>query len=391
MYTLIFLIGICVYACIQFPIEDFKKSFPIMLLLQSLLWISSFFIPFDMIVWLFMGLLLDLYLLFYIKAYEQFRSYCIGQALLFLSSQTLSLLDAPYAHLLVLLCFFSLQYLLILYLNKRIKPYICIGIVGCFLITSILAISGNGVIALCTLIGFHLMIELTYQTFAASFDHDTTAFQTQVMSHHYEEVKAVYLNMRGWRHDYHNHIQSIKAYLDMGQVHQLKNYLDQLEEDLNEVDQLVKTGNLMVDAILNSKLSIAKQHHIRLTYKAIAPEQMSIRDTDLCVILGNLMDNAIESCKNLPQPERFIRVYIDIVRKQFYISITNAAIQELGFEERNYISKKRGDHGHGMKRVKLSVDKYDGYLNLKNEAGVFVSELMIPLQPIDEQKLPIRE
>ena len=57
----------------------------------------------------------------------------------------------------------------------------------------------------------------------------------------------------------------------------------------------------------------------------------------------------------------------------------NSARAEPDFDERNYISKKRGNHGLGMKRVKAMVDKYHGYLNLANEPGIFAAEVTMPL------------
>lgn len=60
------------------------------------------------------------------------------------------------------------------------------------------------------------------------------------MAHHYAEVKSVYMNMRGWRHDYHNHLQSLKAYLQLGQYKEADAYLFELEKDLDSVDALVK-------------------------------------------------------------------------------------------------------------------------------------------------------
>lgn len=391
MELFLFLVGVSLYTFVLFPLTEWKRSLPILYSIQILviligIYVHAFYVP-----CFFMILLWDIYVLFYTKSYEYFTSYCIKQGVLFLIAGSCLWLDITNPNAIFLVTFFTGTYLLMLYVMKRMLHYLCIGIILCFLISLYLCVMGNRWVGISVFLGMSCMVELSYRQFASRFYDDTTAFQTQVMSHHYEEVKSVYLDMRGWRHDYHNHLQSIKAYLEMGQLDGMRNYLNQLEHDLVQVDHLLKTGNLMVDAILNSKLTIAKQRHIQIQCKAIAPETMSIRDTDLCVILGNLMDNAMEACGKVTEEERFIRIYIDIVRKQFYISITNAAPQVLSFEEQNYISNKRGNHGHGMKRVQLSVDKYDGYLNLKNEAGVFVSELMIPLLPIDEQKPPFHE
>ena len=112
------------------------------------------------------------------------------------------------------------------------------------------------------------------------------------MAKHCEEVQNIYREMRGWRHDYHNHIQTMKAYRKLGENEKLDEYLAGLEADLAAVDTLVKSGNVKVDAILNSKLSLAKDRGVRVNVKAIVPPGLSISEIDLCVI-RNLLDNAI--------------------------------------------------------------------------------------------------
>ena len=112
----------------------------------------------------------------------------------------------------------------------------------------------------------------------------------------------------------------------------------------------------MLDAILNSKIAVAEKYNIKVICKAEVPEKLPVSDIDLCVILGNLLDNAIESCQKL-NINTFIRIYIAIIKKQLYISIQNAAKEELDFNERNYITTKRGNHGLGMKRVQILVNK----------------------------------
>lgn len=228
-------------------------------------------------------------------------------------------------------------------------------------------------------LGIFILLEVTLKTYQKSYKVSTSRFQENLMQHQYEEIKNIYLNMRGWRHDYHNHLQAIKAHLALNQLEQVQSYLLNLEKDLDRIDTYVKSGNLMIDAILNSKVSLAEKHDIKVTCKASVPEEIIITEIDLCVILGNLLDNAIESCSKLQNEQCFIRIYITILKKQLYISIQNSAKEDLNFEEKNYISTKRGNHGLGMKRVKSVVDKYNGFLNLQNEPGIFASEVTIPL------------
>ena len=99
--------------------------------------------------------------------------------------------------------------------------------------------------------------------------------------------------MRGWRHDYHSHIQTMLALTDKPE--EIREYLLGLNQDLTTVDQVLKTGNVMLDAILNSKLSLIKSKGIRVNAKAVVPAQLQISSIDLCIIIGNLLDNAMEA------------------------------------------------------------------------------------------------
>ena len=205
-------------------------------------------------------------------------------------------------------------------------------------------------------------------------------YQNRLLERQVQEVQNIYMTMRGWRHDYHNHLQSMKAYVKMGQYEKLDEYLAQLEQDLDQVNQLIESGNVNLDAILNSKISLALKNGIEVDYKATCPEELTVSDIDLCALIGNLIDNAVEACEKLPEGERrFIRLYIGVLKKQLYISITNATNEVVRKLDSEYITNKRGNHGHGLKRINLVVDKYEGYINRQNEPGVFVTEIMLPL------------
>lgn len=231
-----------------------------------------------------------------------------------------------------------------------------------------------------------IVLERTFTGFQKGFEKDSTSFREEVLKHQYEEIKNIYLNMRGWRHDYHNHLQVMKAHLAFNQKEKLEQYLNELEQELDRVDAYVKSGNLMLDAILNSKLSLMEKCGIAITCKAELAADIPLLEVDLCVILGNLLDNAMEACEQLPQKERFVRVYIAVIKKQFYISVQNSAKEEPNFNEKNYITNKRGNHGLGVRRVKALVDKYEGFLNLQNEPGIFAAEVTLPIKVMGSTK-----
>ena len=90
------------------------------------------------------------------------------------------------------------------------------------------------------------------------------------------------------------------------------------------------------------------------------PKELSVSDIDLCVVIGNLIDNAVEACRTVKKEEQFLRLYIAPLKQQLYITVTNATSEVVRKLDEEYISKKRGDHGHGLKRINNVVKKYDG-------------------------------
>lgn len=206
-------------------------------------------------------------------------------------------------------------------------------------------------------------------------------FQNGLMATHITEVEHIYGQMRGWRHDYHNHMQVLKAHLQLNHYAEIGTYLDKLSADLAQVDVIIKTGNVMVDAILNSKISVARAKEINVNAKAIVPKKLNISEIDLCVIIGNLLDNAVEANMKMTDPAgRFIRVYIDILKGQLYISVSNARTGEVKRSGSSFFTtKESAGHGFGLMRIDKIADKYGGFVNRQVEEGVFATEVMLPL------------
>ena len=210
-------------------------------------------------------------------------------------------------------------------------------------------------------------------------DKQIERYQRELIDTHYQEVENMYKKMRGWRHDYRNHIQTMKVLAEKGNLEAIKEYLNKLDEDLATVDTVVKTGNAMADAILNSKISLAKSKGINVKVDAHVPVKLKMSELDLCVILGNLFDNAIEASLPLPENERLIRVYMVMKNTQLYISFTNFTASKKQTKEANLFKTTKGDgHGFGLVRIDNIIEKLDGYLSRNSEDGAFTTEILIP-------------
>ena len=215
--------------------------------------------------------------------------------------------------------------------------------------------------------------------FSKQIDKRIAAYQRELIETHYREVDNMYRQIRGWRHDYRNHIQAMKALAAGGDMDAIKSYLDELETDLNTVDTVVKTGNAMADAILNSKISLAKAKGITVHCDAHIPVRLKMSELDLCCIIGNLFDNAIEASLSLRSDQRQIRVYMDMKGSQLYLSFTNfTATKKQEKSGRIFRSTKGEGHGFGLVRIDAIIDRLDGYLSRNSEDGAFTTEILIP-------------
>ena len=215
--------------------------------------------------------------------------------------------------------------------------------------------------------------------FSRRVDRQIAAYQQELIETHYAEVENMYNQMRGWRHDYRNHIQTMKAYAANGDLAAIKKYLDELETDLSTVDTVVRTGNPMADAILNSKISLAKSKNVPVKADVFIPLALKTSEIDLCVILGNLFDNAIEASLALPEEKRMIRIYMDMKNTQLYISFTSfTATKKQKKKNGRFPSTKGEGHGFGLIRMDTIIERLDGYINRNSEDGAFTTEILIP-------------
>lgn len=210
-------------------------------------------------------------------------------------------------------------------------------------------------------------------------DKRLSSYQSELIKTHYAEVENMYNNMRAWRHDYRNHIQVMKSYAADGDIKAIDEYLDGLDSDLSSVEKVIRTGNRMTDAILNSKISLARSKEIKVISDTHIPVALTASEIDLCIIIGNLFDNAIEASLSLPKPKRLIRIYMEMKGQQLYMSFTNMTAVKKQFKLNGIFKTNKGDgHGFGLIRIDDIVARYKGYISRNSEDGVFTTEILLP-------------
>ena len=203
-------------------------------------------------------------------------------------------------------------------------------------------------------------------------------YQTEQSARHLNEVRSIHTEMRGYKHDFHNHLQTLKSQLKSGDVERALAYINELDEKLITVDTLLKTGNVSLDAILSAKIAQAKAENIAVTVKANIPDKLTISDVELSIVTGNLLDNAIEACCGIPDTERFIRIYIGMKGKMLYFSMLNSAGKKQKKVGTRFATKKAGVHGFGLRRAEAILQEKGGWCKYNSEDGAFTSEFLVP-------------
>ena len=202
-------------------------------------------------------------------------------------------------------------------------------------------------------------------------------YQTEQSRRHLGEVQGIYREMRGYKHDFHNHLQTLKGQLENGQTQRALAYLEQLDRQLMEVDTLLKTGNIALDAILSAKVAQAKSAGILVAVKANVPEGLLLSDLELSIVVGNLLDNAIEACMGAAG-ERFLRIFMGMKGKMLYFSMLNASGRKLPKKAGLFSSHKNGFHGFGLRRAEAILAEHGGWCKYNSEDGAFTSEFLVP-------------
>ena len=203
--------------------------------------------------------------------------------------------------------------------------------------------------------------------------------EREMIEEYFAEIQAMYNHMRSWRHDFRHHLQVLRAYSASGEWEALEKYLSEIDRSFSLLEPAVRTGNSAMDAILTSKLSLARENGIQVKTTAHVARALSLPAMDVVVILGNLLDNAIEATLPLPKEERLIRVYLETKGNYLYICITNRTDEpKLTASDGIFSTIHGAGRGLGLPKVRSLVHDLGGNFRCASEDNAFACELFLP-------------
>ena len=194
---------------------------------------------------------------------------------------------------------------------------------------------------------------------------------------HDEEILDMYTEMIGWKHDFKNHITMISGLLEIGTKEDAISYINEINSSIRQLDKNLYTDSIAINSILISKIKVAEEKGIKISLDLKMNTDIKISNIDICVILGNLLDNAIEAC-SIINGYKYIELKIVSEFDKLIIKISNNTNSYLNEVNGKFLTTKNNRvHGIGLIQVDNTVKKYNGYINRKHENNVFTTYLMI--------------
>lgn len=194
---------------------------------------------------------------------------------------------------------------------------------------------------------------------------------------HDEEIMGMYTEMIGWKHDFRNHISMILGLLQVSSKDEVISYINEMDIGISKLDKNIYTDNVAINSILISKMKLAKENNIDVSLALTTDTEIKISNVDICIILGNLLDNSIEAC-SLIKGYKFINLKITSRNNKLIVTLsnnTNGHVNEVN--GKFFTTKDNPMSGIGLIQVDNIIKKYNGYINRKHENNIFTTYMMI--------------
>lgn len=211
--------------------------------------------------------------------------------------------------------------------------------------------------------------------------------QAELLERDYTTLNRAYDVNAKLFHDFHNHIGVLRQLLTHEKYGEAVRYLDELQAPVQDLTAAVWTGDETADYLINSKAAAAEAAGVRFQAQVEFPRHTNIRSVDLCAILGNLLDNAIEAARQVPdQSERTVALTIRRIHQMLVIKVENSFAAVPVRENGQLKTTKTGGglHGWGLKSAQTAAEKYDGMVQANVSGEIFRAVATLSYQGMED-------
>jgi len=231
-------------------------------------------------------------------------------------------------------------------------------------------------------------IGLVASSFASMYLYEHVAVQSEILNRqrqyeeqiksqtkHLDEIVAMQNTLRSFRHDIKNHLAAIKGYFANNDCDGGIEYISKISSDIT-FSQSIDTGNSALDAIIGSKKTLAQKHGITFISTVQIPKQMMIDATDICIIFGNSLDNAIEACDKITSEDKYIKLSVIYDASSVICKISNSISKGKKISLKTTKTDK-DNHGFGIDNIKKSLSKYNHVIRTSQSDDEFTLSFII--------------
>lgn len=214
---------------------------------------------------------------------------------------------------------------------------------------------------------------------------DLLSKQVENQIEYYEKVNRIYGEFRSFRHDYKNHVLCLRSLIVADKKAEALEYMETIQ-DMSSVDKnRFHTRNVIIDALLNDKSEKAEKSNTKLDFSGAVPTE-GISNADLCIIMANAIDNAIEACgKDTSDEAKVIKIDADFKQGFFFFRAVNPVFEEVQFKGKNRVVTSKTDkdkHGFGVANIVRTAEKYGGTAEISADNGEFAIEVQLTLEQV---------
>lgn len=197
---------------------------------------------------------------------------------------------------------------------------------------------------------------------------------------YYQNLEASGEEVRKMRHDLKNTFAALSGYLNKGDIETARQFVEEKTENLGKLTH--STGHPALDAVMNVKRTKAFENHIQFEAKIALSQELLMDEMDLCIILGNALDNALEACEKMPRGQRQIILNLHKSGEMLFIEIKNTFKEEpvSGLEGLVTTKRDKKNHGFGLKTMEQLTKKYDGFISYETKESWFCLSINLNLR-----------
>jgi sensor histidine kinase YesM len=219
---------------------------------------------------------------------------------------------------------------------------------------------------------YYVVIRMIVQT----ENNEKLNHQLELQGEHYKMLREHIAETKTARHDLRHHLSLLQAYIASGENEKLKAYVNEYTGSLPIDTEIMFCENYAVNSILMHYAGIAKNEGIRFDVRLELPEKTGVNDSDLCIVFGNCIENAIEACRKL-NDGKFIKINSKLAGKMLAVTIDNSFDGAIKKEGDTFLSLKHAGEGIGISSVKAVAQKYNEVARFEAKDNIFQASVML--------------